>query len=321
MRPIVSFEIDSIWKLPNRLNALPQPTPPFLLWSLRYDCRLREEATSNFGIPLWRQLSPLQAFSDCRAEGRVFEGIALAAVSDFACEPQETPPGFLIDEVLAYYGGEAAVDGLCHGCPANATHPDVPLAVACCCGILADNATQIPLHQLVSQIVEQSTKPADSSDVSSVFQATNPSWYGLWLETPLVAQRLRLLEPIFAEAYASATGQGIFVGDGARQLATFLSAMRRALAHNLFLDVELFPSGYTTAEKDWYVDSHCYRCQAVMDAEAKSCDVCQRQGGPHPQLRRRARGNRPFRPLAGLLGQQVATEWFARFLQQRKSDS
>src|SRR4051794_22497154 len=101
-------------------------TSEFLIWAIEYSCPVRGSENGDDSERVERQLRAARAVSDARREERVFEG--------FCVEP---PSAFRIDDALAVYGGIAAVERTCQGCPANAVARISAASLAGCFGIVS----------------------------------------------------------------------------------------------------------------------------------------------------------------------------------------
>jgi len=277
-------------------------TPEFLLWSLGFQCPLRGLEDGSNPERTERQLRSARATSDARREGRVFEGIAV-----------DPPNGFRIDEALAIYGGEEAARRACGDCPANAlAGDDNPLfrngpvpespSLAGCYGLVRLPDDPAGVHAAV----EQGTGRAYGSvPWESVCHVTTPRWFGLWAESPLDAEHLLVRYNVLAAAPIDdpLCRQGI---------AELLVALNVAFDAGLRLHVRLYPPGHVEGTT-WRLAPHCPRCKAAWPAPAAGCAVCGYLGHPAPDQKRRARGQRPYFPLARLLGPEQAELFMGRY--------
>src|SRR4051812_1220258 len=106
------------------------PTPEFLVWAIERRCPLRQIAGFEDPERAERHLRTLRAYSVAAANGRVFEGICVAA---------DDPPelrGFRVEEALTLYGGLEAAAAACRDCPANALNQANPDSLAGCFGMV-----------------------------------------------------------------------------------------------------------------------------------------------------------------------------------------
>jgi len=277
-------------------------TPEFLLWSLEYGCPVRGLEDGNDPERTERQLRAARAVSDARREGRVFEGLAV-----------DPPNGFRIDEALAIYGGEEAARRACGDCPANARagddHPlfrEGPVSaspeLAGCFGLvrLPDDPTRF--HAAIDQSI---ARAYGTNSLENLCPVTKPCWYGLWLDSPLNAERLFVRYNVLAAAT---------IDDAICHLgvAELLVALNVAFDAGLRLNVRLYPSGHVEGTT-WQLVPHCPRCKAARPAPAANCAVCGYIGYPAPDTKRRARGQRPYFPLERLLGPEQSEKFMGRY--------
>jgi hypothetical protein len=230
--------------------------------------------------------------SDARREGRVFEGLCV-----------DPPNGFRFDEVLAVYGGDAVVENACSKCPANALAEMEAGVLAGCYGMVAMPEDPKRVHEEIERGIGRSYPNMDWSDL---FPATTPRWYGLWMGSPLKAEQLlvryRVLE--------SAAIEGEVTRDGIRQLLTGLNVAFNA---DCRVHVTLYPRGKVEGT-DWRLVTHCPRCHAAWNnLDSRRCGVCGYEGHPAPDTNRKARGSRPYFPLARLLGKEAAAAFVVRY--------
>lgn len=233
-----------------------------------------------------------RAYGEARREGRVLDGVCV-----------DPPHGFRISEALAIYGGEAAVATECLHCPANVLADANSAAVAGCYGLL-------PLPEdpaVVHEAIEQATHAAYGSiNWSLVCPATQPRWYGLWIDSPLWAEHLLVRYLILSAAVIKdATCR--------RAVAELLLAFNVAYEANVPLHVRLYPRGRLEGNW-WLLVAHCPRCKAAWhDERSRRCSVCGYAGNAAPVKRRRARGRRPYVPLSRLLGTDEAAAFLVRY--------
>jgi hypothetical protein len=254
-------------------------TPEFLVWSLEYGCPVRGFEDGSDPERVERQLRAARAFSDASREGRVFEGLVL-----------DPPQAFRIDDALAIYGGQVQLEIACRGCPANALEKPVPSILAGCYGHVPLAPDQPQIHEAVERAID---KLELTRDIAQNFPRTNPSWYGLWIDSPLAGERLRAVHRLM-----TAVG-----------LVDLADACRAAISARLPLHVRLYPRGRVEGGW-WLLDPHCPKCHAPWQSP---CAVCGYAGRPAADKKRRARGARPYRPLERLLGPEQAAELLVRY--------
>jgi hypothetical protein len=268
-------------------------TPEFLLWAIEHRCPIRGFQDGSDLERTERQLRAARAYSDALNEGRVFEGLALAP-----------PNGFHLDQALAIYGGESALESACGTCQANALCTGNRRSLAGCYGIVPLPSDRQPLNAAIEEVIsaQGSARP---------WPPTRPRWYGLWLESPVRGTGLRLRIQAL-----SAVVIKVSEPEFSRAIHELLTALNVAFERGLCVHVRLFPRG--RVERNWWrVVAHCPTCRAEWPEEqVKRCLVCGCAGSPAPARKRRARGQRPYFPLDRLLGERQAAELLARFNQR-----
>ncbi|MEX2175930.1 MAG: hypothetical protein WD872_16330 [Pirellulaceae bacterium] len=270
-------------------------TPEFLAWSLAYRCPIRGWEDGSDPERTERQLRAARAWSDARREGRLFEG--------FAVRP---PDGFRVADALAIYGGAEQVEACCAPCPANALARRDADARGGCFGLLPLPADERQLHAAVDRAIEQLSL---DSELAVTFAVTAPRWYGLWLGQPIPAEGAETLRTLLSNV----TVDDAACRQGLDELRLGLAA---ASAARLPMFAVLYPRGRIEGPW-WRLAPHCPRCQASWVSEvARQCAVCGYVGHPAPQKKRHARGNRPYAPLARILGSGQAAELAARYAQR-----
>jgi len=267
-------------------------TPEFLVWALEFECLIRGFQDGSDPERTERQLRAARVVSDARREERVFEGLCV-----------DPPDGFRLDEALAVYGGVETVEHSCGDCPANALAETKTGTLAGCYGIVPLPDDPKPVHDAIERGTEQAYP---NLEWSNVCVATNPRWYGLWLDSPFQAEQLfvrfRVLEAAAIENEVARRGIG--------QLVTGLNVAFNA---DCRVHVALYPRGHVE-DGSWRLAAHCPHCKAPWNnAHRQQCKVCNFVGHPADDKKRKARGKRPYFPLARLLGEQAAAEFLVRY--------
>jgi len=267
-------------------------TPEFLAWAIEYRCSIRGAVDGRDPERTERQLRAARAMSDARRDARIFEGLCV-----------DPPDGFRIDDALAIYGGLAAVERECGGCPANALAEQVPETLAGCYGLVPLPDDPRPVHEAVECGIEAAYP---GIDWGGLCQVTSPRWYGLWLDSPLWAELLMVrflvlnAAPIADERCRAA-------------VAELLRALNGAFNADCRLHIELYPGG-RVEDGSWLLNPHCPRCKAEWRAAAESeCPCCGYVGHAAREKKRRARGKRPYFPLDRLLGKDTAGDFLLRY--------
>lgn len=267
-------------------------TPEFLVWAIEYSCPVRGSQDGSDPERTERQLRAARAVSDARREGRVFEW--------FCVEP---PNGFRIEDTLVVYGGLPAVERACSECPANALAEMDSGALAGCYGIVALPDDPTTVHQAIEQGIERAYPSVDWSGICVV---TTSRWYGLWMESPLWAEHLLVR---FCVLEATAIENDV-TREGVRRLMVGLNVAFNA---DCRVHVALYPRGRVEGT-EWQLVTHCPRCKAEWgDDDERHCSVCGYAGSPAPDVKRKARGTRPYFPLERVLGSEAAEAFFVRY--------
>ena len=268
------------------------PTPEFLVWALEYSCSIRGFQDGRDPERTERQLRAGREVSDARREGRIFEGICV-----------RPPSGFHVQDALAIYGGLAVVEAACRNCPANAIGTQDSDALAGCYGLVVLPPQPEAFHQAIDQALHRQGNllPAEWTD-------TSPAWYGFWQKSPLAAEVTPAVAAILEDSGCSSEAQG---------MAELIIALRLSHASHIPLHVVAYPHGRVESTH-WRLLPHCPRCKAPWpDEAARRCETCSYVGPPAPDRKRKARGQRPYLPLARLLGADAADDFLVRYEEYR----
>lgn len=278
----------------HRLTQRHGPTPEFVRWSIDRRCSVREPIDSTVPARVERFLRPLTAIGACLRAGRVFEGICLASPDS----PGAPIRGCRLDEVADFYGGLAACQAACSPCAANIEFDESDgctiRGLAGCHGWLVREETAVArLNFLADDQPLGSTSPSDMC----------PAWYKLGAETKLSGDRLERL----GQCWDRLADEFALPPDWRR----FGAAVRICRAKGLALSVDLVPAGRTSGT-EWTIGPYCPACRAAQAISSGGCAVCGRRGHPHPAVRRKVLGQRPFLLLDGLVGPERARDLIGR---------
>ncbi len=274
-------------------------TPSFIVWALAQHCSLRQ-------ISLWenpqrteRLLRAARAFDEATADGRVLDGICVAAGAEGHSDPSGAL-AFRASEALEVYQGLHAVRAACSGCPANALGGYRGRTIVGCFGMWPLPAG---LDAFCRQVDERiADDRALAAAVPSV-KETTPLWYGLWIASPHVGPAAtaiaNLIRQLALDDPASAAGRDELV------LALDVAAA------GIPLQFQLYPPGSIDGPW-WNLVPHCGRCRAPWSSRG-SCRVCGQAGHPASPKKRRVRGQRPYYPLTSVLGEVKAAEFWLRY--------
>jgi hypothetical protein len=263
-------------------------TPEFLTWAIEFGCPVRGFQDGSDPERTERQLRVARAVSDAEREGRVFDGVAVKG-----------DHGFRLEEALEVYGGRAAVEAACPACPANVLATDASPNWVGCYGLVERPSRSEWFDRAVDQAL------SGQAGAAKWIPRTTPAWYGLWMGSPLAAERAlfvaRVLELMEEEERKLAKG-----------LDELGVALLAASERGLVVHVAVYPQG--SVEAGWFLLApHCPRCKVTWLARKKQmCSACGYEGSPAPLRKRRARGRRPYFPLVRLLGEEEAREFLGR---------
>ncbi len=267
-----------------RSAAVVGPTPPFIAWSIRHPCALKADIDPHNPQSIERSLRALRDAGESIATGRQIEGLAFQAILDVDGPVRVAS----IAEVSAPFGGWSAVIDCCNGCVANLNSTG---QVANCFGWLSQEEKGIEwLNRPSSEPVATRGQILNAAEIERQvcgigFHVTDPLWYGLWIKSEVSANQFASLLSLF-EQHTVANQKPCAVSQ-------FVDALRVCASHEMILDIRSFPSGFSNGIT-WTLGPHCPDCKAAMPPLAKGCKVCLRSGSPHPPIKRKVRGHRPF---------------------------
>ncbi len=270
-----------------RQVAIIGPTPEFVRWSVRHNCPMRADTDIASVDGTEKRLRALHTAGLAVQTGIVHEGIAVRR------DQNGDWLGFRIDDVFGCWGGYESVQSLCAICPANLPQSknldggNPRGMVAGCFGWLTTDGDQNDWRRAVEQ-----SWPGDSRSFSI---RTNPHWYSLWADRTLSEGRIEHAIDLFRNVSDSGPLQ---LRPAAMNFRDMLENCHR---HGLNIDVELVPAGFSDGIT-WTIGRHCDRCRAPFDDSWKGCRVCQKQGGSHPEIKKRVLGLRPWVSLTRVIG-------------------
>jgi hypothetical protein len=271
-------------------------TPSFLVWALARHCSLRQIADWEDAERTERLLRAARAYDEARAEGRIVEGVALAAGADREVDAAQVL-GFRVETALELYGGTAGLDAACDDCGANALRGHHGRQVVGCFGMW-------PLPEDLDGFCEQVESIVAGQPTIAATSPTTPRWYGFWLRSPLPAETAGALAVLLRELQlpdaVSAAGRD-----------ELLLALAISAAGHFPLHFRLYPPGQVEGPW-WNLVPHCGNCQAPWSGGG-ICHVCRQSTHPASPKKRRARGQRPFYSLVRLLGVERAVELWEQY--------
>ena len=256
-------------------------TPEFIRWAIERPCLLRDHENWQDPEPTERQLRVLHEYSQALTSGRVVDGVCLHSDVLNGNTAQQSPMGFLEDEISDAYGGYELIRSACCDCPANVHKHVAPRSLAGCFGSF--ESASISLRFDRAEIDR-----ALLASIRQAFPRTTPIWYGLWIDSPLQVHQCELLIQLFEQSQFDKTVQ------------LFVQALRVSVDLSLPIHVTPVSSGRIEG-KSWTISAHCSRCKHEMPIDARHCSSCGRTGGPVAPRCRNVRGSRPYRPLEEFL--------------------
>jgi hypothetical protein len=263
-------------------------TPEFVRWTIARPCMLREEYCWTDPELTERLLRAVRAAGDVIQEGRMLDGVAFASPPPIDGEWDQVQ-GFLLGEALSVFGGADFVAAACAACPANALARRRPVWAGCY-GMfhLADAEA---FHAAVDDSLGENPPGVA---IRRVFYEAAPLWYGLWIDSPIIEEKARLLLALLTSVAQRAP-------DAAPSLDEFLDALRVSLETGLPMYARLIPAG-RRLNGAWKLDPHCKRCGAPRTIGGGPCRVCGVRGEECAGRTRKVRGARPYAPLIKQLG-------------------
>jgi hypothetical protein len=288
--------------------AIVGPTPPFVRWAIRHDCRLRNNRIANLPDGVFRQLRSLRELSLARIENRIVDGVCVHGQFN---EDAARAKGFVIREVTDYFGGEAQIEESCVSCPANAewaftggNGSTMPPTWSGCFGWLKSEYNGVKLIEIFETCDVNVT--ALELDLERL---PNRNWYRVWRRCRWRGHALGELNRLLNAVNGSIE---IPVND----ISHLISASRRCLEHEMELETELVPAGVADGPR-WTILPHCPFCRVTMARDAIECAECGRRGGPHPPIFRKILGFRPYLSLIHVIGEKRTSALIAEFHRKR----
>ena len=283
-------------------------TPPFVRWAIERDCALREPVTERMPDQVFRQLRGIRELARGYSQGRVVDGICLHP--DCRQVSWEQAHGFQVDEITFLFGGRDRIEATCSGCPANARSvrsESASVVWAGCFGWMTHLFRDPDRAFRWDQLLERFDLRGGRGGGGKV-SVPLAGLYQLWQTERWEGERLLQLQAIWAAA------QSLFTrSDEAREeWSHFSDAIERSVQSALVLVTELVPAGHSDG-RVWRLFPHCSRCRAMMSLEESCCVVCGRDGRPHPEIRRKVLGLRPYGRLVDRIGPErtrlVVAKW------------
>ena len=281
-----------------RQVAIVGATPEFVRWSIRYDCSLRADTNISSIDETEKRLRAIREAGAAINAGYVHDGIAVRR------DEQGQWLGFRIDDVFGLWGGCNYIQSMCGSCVANPSRSkgdndleESQTRVASCFGWLTTGNEQAEWFRAVEQFWP------DNSDEFTI--QTSPHWYSLWADRTLAGNRLELA----ANLFRSVADHGpLVIKQAAREFHRVLETCQN---HRLNIDVELVPAGYSDGIS-WTIGRHCDQCKSPFEGSWKSCRVCKKQGGGHPEIRKRVLGLRPWVALTRVIGEANMKDFLSK---------
>lgn len=245
-------------------------TPEFLRWAIDFQCGPREQHRGANLEALFRQLRPLAALGDAQLQGRVNSSHwVFASANAIRYE-------FNAIEILNFYGASSSTEVPCLTCPANTVTNHFPN----CIGILSRGTTTEEFISALEVAIESNP---------SAIPKTSPRWYGLWTDSPLQGERLK----IQTQLVAAATSQLATIS---RSVSDLLRGLQSACELNLPFHVQLHPLGFVHSGR-WKIPAHCGYCSGVRAPRQRVCNICRRENAWKSSEKRHLLGIRPYRAV------------------------
>lgn len=293
------------------MNRLPQTTPEFVAWCVVRRCGLRHRFEVGDPLATERHLKGLRAASEARLAGRVVGDWCLAPRLDRASDERasngrsaddrsadDVLRGFSLTEVTAGFGGSDRIESDCRRCPANF----LPLAdgrsrgwAGCFGWLILDQAlTDLPVRLFAD---DPSVTPSEAAERWGALLSSSPLVGSMALDA---ATRLKRIATRPTEMSESPDPITVPIGPAAPLIEALTEASRVteedadgavALRH--------LPAGIVDG-RNWTWPPRCRRCLAAKPVSGR-CPRCTDQTPPLSPVRRRSRGDRPFRDLSEVL--------------------
>ena len=302
-----------------RTAAFVGPTPSFVRWAIRQDCPYRQIETDDLPYQTFVQLRGLREVSIGYLEQRVVNRICIHQEQN---QDVESARGFLIDEIIKWFGGESGIQRQCGHCPANVASCVEPgpkdfarteraghkVWAGCYGWLVAKTET----HDF-PELFEQSAVASESGLLSGWANAKS-IWFRVWQTRIWDASQLTKLAVILRLVSSRLNSES-----ESADFANLRLAVEACLKNDLVLETELLPSGNSDGIH-WRIESHCARCRKEMRADCRKCDECGRQGAPQPPIKRKVLGLRPHMLLKDILGAVETANLLAVFREMKQPE-
>ena len=271
-----------------RAAAIVGPTPSFVRWAIRKDCRLRQLSDDDLPYQTFRQLRSIRELSLGLVEKRILDGICIYPVE---YDSGDSIRGFPVDEITSLYGDTASLKNTCKECPANAVmHESGSRISAGCYGILRSSYLNC---DWISRFEKS------SADRSAFTKSTDYSirrlWFKVWQRNCWSGKPLshlnKLVKSISMEVNSTL------------EMRDFIRATHQCVEFDMTLETELIPAGYSDG-LNWKIEPHCSNCRNEV-SENQCCSECgSRQ--IHPAMKKKVLGLRPYMLLKAIVGKEHA---------------
>lgn len=244
-------------------------------WSIERKCAFRKGVNWFLPNETFKQLADLQTIARAYDDNQVVDGICVTSWTmgqDNSQKHYDIPyDGFCIEDQISKFGGMEAVHKTCRECEANADNK-LNTKIAGCFGSLDVWPDSEELNEQLWDIIERDHL---ENRLRAAFSATNPLWYGFWIESPLRRIQSEFLYDLIGAACDYDDPED-------NEVVHFLNALKVAINWELPVHVSLAPLGHV--DMGWYtVFPHCPRCKANAPVgrwkeefpdEPYKCKVC-----------------------------------------------
>jgi hypothetical protein len=234
-------------------------------WAIERYCPFRRGIDWQYPCKTSSQLRLLRECSGAEQDGRIFQGIVITSHYFTANDTELPADGFPVGVATCSAGGLQRVKAICGACEANAAYRGNGFA-GCHGSFFVDGSAEAEEH-----LQGRLANPALRERWEASFVSTQPIWFGLWINSPLLTPAcevlLELLDGFKAEDFA--------------RFRDFIAALKALQRGGLRLFTHFASPGHC----DFGIITtyaHCPRCKAESPDERWKpvpsrmieCEVC-----------------------------------------------